>query len=38
LTIDQIVLARQIDKSAPFQVIQQGALGQSPYRPYAYSC
>jgi putative phosphonate metabolism protein len=38
LTIDQIVLARQIDKSAPFQVIRQGALGQSPYRSYAYSC
>lgn len=37
LTVDQIVLARQIDKSAPFQVIRQGALGQSPYRPYAYS-
>ncbi len=38
LTIDQIVLARQIDKSAHFQVIRQGVLGQSPYRPYAYSC
>ena len=38
LTIDQIVLARQTDKSAHFQVIRQGALGQSPYRPYAYSC
>jgi len=37
LTIDQIVLTRQTDKSAHFQVIRQGALGQSPYRPYAYS-
>jgi putative phosphonate metabolism protein len=38
LTIDWIVLVRQIDKSAHFQVIRQGALGQSPSRPYAYSC
>lgn len=38
LTINQIVVARQLDKSAHFQVIRQGALGQSPYRPYAYSC
>jgi putative phosphonate metabolism protein len=38
LTIDQIVLARQADKSAHFRVIGQGTLGQSPYRPYAYSC
>jgi hypothetical protein len=38
LTIDRIVLARQIDKSAHFHVIRQGALGQSSSRPYAYSC
>jgi putative phosphonate metabolism protein len=33
LTIDRIVLARQVDRSAPFQVIRQAALGQSPHRP-----
>jgi putative phosphonate metabolism protein len=38
LTIDRIVLARQIDKSAHFQVIRPGVLGQSSCRPYAYSC
>jgi putative phosphonate metabolism protein len=30
LTVDQIVLARQVDKSARFQVVRQGALGRSP--------
>ena len=38
LTIDQIVVARQIDKSAPFQVTRLASLGNSLYRPYAYSC
>ena len=37
LTLDQIVLARQADRSAAFQVIRQAALGRSPFRPYAYS-
>jgi hypothetical protein len=37
-TVDQIVLVRQIDKSAHFQVIRPGVLGQSSCRPYAYSC
>lgn len=37
LTIDQIVLARQIDKAERFQVLSTASLGQSSYRPYAYS-
>lgn len=37
LIIDQIVVARQIDNTAPFRVIQQASLGHSPYRPYSYS-
>jgi hypothetical protein len=37
LVIDRIVVARQTDKTAPFQVIQQALLGHSAYRPYAYS-
>lgn len=38
LVVDQIVLARQIDPSSPFQVIRVAPLGQSSYRPFAYSC
>jgi putative phosphonate metabolism protein len=38
LIVDQIVVARQIDKSSPFHVIRRVQLGQSPYRPYAYTC
>jgi hypothetical protein len=38
LTVDQIVVARQVDKSSPFKVVQSAPLGQSPYRPFAYSC
>ena len=37
LTIDQIVVARQIDKAERFQVLSTASLGQSSYRPYAYS-
>jgi len=36
-TVDQIVIARQNDKASPFCVIEIAPLGQSPYRPYAYS-
>jgi hypothetical protein len=37
LTIDQIVISRQSDSSAAFRVMWSAVLGQSPYRPYAYS-
>lgn len=36
--IDQLVIARQSGPAAPFQVITAAPLGQSPYRPFAYSC
>ena len=35
---DQLVIARQSGPMAPFQVISVMPLGQSPYRPFAYSC
>jgi putative phosphonate metabolism protein len=35
---DQLVIARQSGPMAPFQVISVTPLGQSPYRPFAYSC
>lgn len=38
LTLDQLVLARQMHSAAPFQVIRQASLGHSALRPYAYSC
>lgn len=37
LVIDRVVIARQIEKAGLFRVIQQAPLGQSVYRPYAYS-
>lgn len=37
LTVDQIVLLRQANQSAPFRVVRQAALGQSQLRPNAYS-
>ncbi|MDO8874866.1 MAG: DUF1045 domain-containing protein [Pseudolabrys sp.] len=38
VTVDQIVIARQIETATPFRVIAVAPLGQSPYRPFAYSC
>lgn len=38
VSVDQIVIARQNETAAPFQVITVAPLGQSPYRPFAYSC
>ncbi|MDI1343434.1 MAG: DUF1045 domain-containing protein, partial [Pseudolabrys sp.] len=38
VTVDRIVIARQSEPTAPFQVTAIAPLGQSPYRPYAYSC
>lgn len=38
VTLDQIVIARQIETATPFRVIAVAPLGQSPYRPFAYSC
>jgi putative phosphonate metabolism protein len=38
MTVDQIVIARQNDRASPFRVIEIAPLGQSPYRPFAYSC
>lgn len=38
LTVDQIVVARQIERSSPFHAIRWAPLGQSPYRAHAYSC
>jgi putative phosphonate metabolism protein len=38
VTLDQIVVARQDAAMAPFRIIAVAALGQSPYRPFAYSC
>lgn len=38
LIVDQIVLARQKDKATPFEVICNGVLGHSIYRPQAYFC
>jgi hypothetical protein len=37
VTVDQIVVARQMERSSPFEVISAAALGQSPYRPFGYS-
>jgi len=37
LVVDRIVVARQTDAATPFRAIQQALLGQSAYRPYAYS-
>lgn len=37
LTISQIVLVRQADRTEPFQVVETAELGHSPCRPYAYS-
>lgn len=38
LTLDQIVIARQTEPATPFRVMAVAPLGQSPYRPFAYSC
>ena len=38
VTVDRLVIARQSDPAEPFQVTAVAPLGQSPYRPYAYSC
>jgi putative phosphonate metabolism protein len=38
LTVDQIVVAKQDHKASPFQILKVAPLGQSPYRPFAYSC
>ena len=38
VTLDQIVIARQIETATPFRVIAVAPLGQSPYPPFAYSC
>lgn len=38
VTVDQIVIARQSEAGLPFQVTVVAPLGQSPFRPYAYSC
>lgn len=38
VVLDQIVIARQPERTAPFEVMSCAALGQSPYRPYAYTC
>lgn len=35
--LDRLIIARQLG-NAPFQVINQAFLGQSPCRPYAYTC
>ncbi len=37
LSIGQIVISRQNDRSGSFHVMRSAILGQSPYRPYAYS-
>jgi len=38
VTVDRIVIARQSEPAARFQVLSASPLGQSPYRPFAYSC
>lgn len=38
VTLDRIVIARQIEPASPFRVIAASPLGQSPYRPFAYPC
>src|SRR5262245_7385269 len=35
--VDQIVVSRQTDATAPFQVFHHASLGHSPVRPYAVS-
>jgi len=35
--VDQIVVSRQTDATAPFQVFHHASLGHSPIRPYAVS-
>jgi hypothetical protein len=37
LTIDRIVIARQMQSGAPFQVVREALLGHSVCRPFAYS-
>lgn len=36
--LDQLVIARQNETATPFRIIAAAPLGQSPYRPFAYSC
>ena len=38
VTVDQIVIARQIEPASPFKVIAASPLGQSPFRPSAFFC
>jgi len=35
--VDEIVISRQVDATAPFQVLHRASLGHSPMRPYAVS-
>ena len=36
--LDQLVVARQNETATPFRIIAATSLGQSPYRPFTYSC
>lgn len=37
VVVDQIVIARQRERTLPFEIISAASLGRSPYRPYGYS-